>query len=90
MIVKDDWTDLISTHAQLESNPESTAQIARNARKTMEYLDPYGVSCYIRELIRRYADVCQWIVQKPDIDERVRVETVGTGWLAIEDFLLKV
>jgi hypothetical protein len=55
-------SNLLSVHSELEANLATTAQIAQNSRKTMELLDPTrrGVSCYLRELIRRCANVCDW------------------------------
>ena len=86
IVVEKDWSDLISTHAELEAHPHDTARIAENARKTMEYLSPVGISCYLRELIRRYADVCQWVVEAPDFTIGKRIP--GSQWMPFEDFYL--
>jgi hypothetical protein len=72
-----DWGNLVSTHAELEANVKATAQIAKNSQRTLEYLDPRGVSCYIRELIRRYADVCRWTVEEPDMGSQRDRRRVG-------------
>ena len=63
MPVDRDWSNLLYIHSKLETNSEATAQIAKNACNTMELLDARGVSCYLRELIRRYANVCTWKVE---------------------------
>jgi hypothetical protein len=78
----------VSTHAELEANVKATAQIAKNAQRTLEYLDPRGVSCYIRELIRRYADVCRWTVEEPDMGSQRDRRRVGVDWMSIEDYIL--
>lgn len=86
--VNRDWSDLLSTHATFEETPDATAEIATNARRTMEYLDTRGVSCYLRELIRRYADVCHWDVEEPDMGPVRERRRVGVDWMAIEDYFL--
>ena len=86
--VKRDWTNLLSTHAELEAHANNASQIARNAQRTMEYLDPTGVSCYIRELIRQYANVCHWPVEKPDFGSSRSRRTAGKDWMTIEDYIL--
>ena len=86
--VERDWTNLLSTHSQLERTHETTAQIARNAQKTMDYLDSQGVSCYIRELIHLYADVCHWTVEKPDMGPPRERRKAGTDWMHVEDYIL--
>jgi hypothetical protein len=83
-----DWGNLVSTHAELEANVKATAQIAKNAQRTMDYLDPRGVSCYIRELVRRYADVCRWTVEEPDMGSLRDRRRVGVDWMSIEDYIL--
>jgi hypothetical protein len=88
VVVDRDWGNLIATHADLEANRRATAEIARNAARTMEHLDPRGVSCYIRELIGRYADVCRWTVEEPDMGSLQDRREVGVDWMSIEDYIL--
>lgn len=83
-----DWSNLLSIHAELEAHVDDTAQIARNAIETMDYLDPTGVSCYIRELIRQYADVCRWAVDEPQIGSNRERRTAGKDWMTVEDYIL--
>jgi hypothetical protein len=83
--VNRDWSNLLSVYSELEANTATTAQIAQNARKTMELLDARGVSCYVRELIRRYANVCDWKVEAPPPRERRRA---GVDWMSIEDYFI--
>lgn len=85
VVVNRDWANLLSTHQELEDNAQKTSQIARNARSTMELLDVTGVNCYIRELIRQYANTCRWTVEKPEIAIR---QTAGRDWMTIEDYIL--
>ena len=85
--VERDWSNLLSTHTKLEANPRTTAEIAKNAQKTMNYLAPVGVTCYLRELIRRYADVCRWTVEPIDFDFVGR-RIPGIHWMPIEDYFL--
>jgi len=85
-----DWANLLSTHAQLESDPSGTAEIARNAQRTMDYLDTRGVSCYFRELIRLYADVCHWTVEEPDMGPPRERGKAGTDWMSVEDYFLAI
>lgn len=88
--VDGDWTNLLSTHAQLETDRGETAEIGRNARKTMDYLDPRGVSCYFRELIRLYADVCHWTVETPDMGPPRERRQAGIEWMSVEDYFLAI
>jgi len=85
--VKRDWTDLLQKHAELEANPSHAAAIAKETRKTAELLDSRGISCYIRELIRQYSDVCRWTVEAPDLGGRTR-RRPGEEWMGVEDFLV--
>jgi hypothetical protein len=86
--VNRDWSDLLETHANLEDASDATAEMAYNARRTMEYLDTRGVYCYLRELVRRYADVCRWDVEEPDMGPVRERRTAGVDWVAIEDYIL--
>ena len=86
--VNRDWSDLLETHANLEDASDATAEIAYNARRTMEYLDTRGVYCYVRELVRRYADVCRWDVEEPDMGPVRERRRAGVDWMAIEDYIL--
>jgi hypothetical protein len=79
---------LLSTHLKLEEDGDTTAKIAANAVRTMEYLDTRGVSCYLRELVRRYADVCRWTVEEPDMGPVRERRRAGVDWMAIEDYIL--
>ena len=81
--VRPDWSNLLETYWELESNPVRAASIAQEARKTMDLLDPQGVSCYFRELIHRYSDLCQWIVEEPPMADRVQ-KVAGQDWMTIE------
>jgi Glycosyl transferase family 90 len=85
VVVNRDWTNLLSTHQELEANADTTAQIARNALSTMDHLDVVGVNCYIHELIRQYANVCRWTVEKPELEVR---KIAGKDWMTIEDYIL--
>jgi len=86
--VSKNWTNLISTHAELEKKPSKAYRIAQNAQRTMEYLDPRGVTCYTRELIRRYADVCDWVVEAPHLGDERNRRVPGRDWMGIEDYFL--
>ena len=86
--VNRDWSDLLSTHGKLEEDGDTTAEIAANAVRTMEYLDTRGVSCYLRELVRRYADACRWTVEEPDMGPVRERRRAGVDWMAIEDYIL--
>jgi Glycosyl transferase family 90 len=86
--VNKDWSNLLSTHAEIEAHPKTTAQIAQNAVRTMEYLDPVGVSCYYRELIRQYADVCRWTVEEPEAGRHGVRRKAGSEWMAFEDYII--
>jgi hypothetical protein len=86
--VNRDWSNLLSTHAEIEAHPKTTAQIAQNAVRTMEYLDSVGVSCYYRELIRQYVDVCRWTVERPDAGRHGVRRKAGSEWMAFEDYII--
>jgi hypothetical protein len=85
--VKRDWSDLFEKHAELEANPKRAAQIASETRKIADLISGNGVSCYIRELIRRYAEVCRWEVQEPDIVQGHQ-RRPGREWMGVEDYLV--
>jgi Glycosyl transferase family 90 len=85
--VKGDWSDLFVKHTELEKDPVRAAAIAKQTHKVAELLDPEGISCYIRELIRRYSDVCQWTVGEPDIGHK-RQKKPGQDWMGIEDYIV--
>ena len=88
MPVNRDWSNLLSVYSELEANTATTAQIAQNARKTMELLDARGVSCYVRELIRRYANVCEWKVEAPNMGSARERRRAGVDWMSIEDYFI--
>jgi len=60
--VKRDWTDLLDIHEKLEADSRHGEESARETRKMAELMNSRGISCYMRELIRRYSDVCRWTV----------------------------
>lgn len=85
--VKRDWSDLLDIHSELEANRKKAAQIAHETRKLADLISPRGVSCYMRELIRRYADVCQWEVEEPEFGHGHHT-ILGQQWASVEDYLV--
>src|SRR5208282_2292077 len=83
--LNDDWSNLLEKYAELEASAEYAAEIANNAHKATELLDPIGVSCYVLEVIRLYSDVCRWTVEKPALGDINRPQVAGQEWMSIED-----
>jgi hypothetical protein len=86
--VRRDWSDLLEKYADLEASPNRAVSILQNTRKVMDLLDSKGVSCYLRELVRRYSNVCQWKVEAPKLADARSPQRAGQEWMSIEDFLL--
>jgi hypothetical protein len=85
--VNRDWSNLLDIHSELEADPKRATQIAHESRKLADLISPRGVSCYMRELIRRYGDVCQWEVEEPEVGNGHHT-AMGREWASIEDYLV--
>ncbi|KAK1142104.1 hypothetical protein N8T08_008187 [Aspergillus melleus] len=78
--VQNDFSDLERKVEFLIDNPETAQRIAENAVRTFRdrYLTPAAESCYWRELIRRYADSCEFEPVLFGMMEDGRKEARGT------------
>lgn len=62
VLVERDYGDLERKMELLVDNPETAERIADNAARVLRdrYLSPAAESCYWRELVRKYASVCEF------------------------------